>query len=141
MFQENIKAAEPQTDNLQMLHFGEDYRLFINSLSDSSVTNQSRHRNKKLRRKNKRREVRRDSLSTLSWTDSTFQAEECFPYESQSEAEVEDMFLLVSASQRQIHGLEGRVADFLSLGFASSANSREYVSDGLLYKSDHSEIV
>ena len=88
-----------------MLHFGEDYSLFI-SLLNSSVTNQSRHRNKKLRGKIKRREVRRDSLSTLSWTDSTFQAEECFPYKSQSEAGVEDMLLLVSASQRQIHGLK-----------------------------------
>lgn len=50
--------ADSQTNNLQMLHFGEDYRLFISSLSDSSVATQSRHRNKKLRRKNKRREVR-----------------------------------------------------------------------------------
>ena len=113
-----------------MLHFGEDYSLFISILLNSSVTNQSRHRNKKLRGKIKRREVRRDSLSTLSWTDSTFQAEECFPYKSQSEAGVEDMFLLVSASQRQIYDLEGRVADFLSLSFVSSANIREYVSDG-----------
>ena len=98
---------------------------------NSSVTNQSRHRNKKIRGKIKRREVRRDSLSTLRWTDSTFQAEECFPYKSQSEAGVEDMFLLVSASQRQIYDLEGRVADFLSLSFVSSANIREDVSDGI----------
>ena len=50
------------TNNLEIsqLHFGEDYRLFINSLSDSSVRRspQSKYRRtKKLRRKNKRREV------------------------------------------------------------------------------------
>ena len=58
----------------------------------------------------------------------SFQTEECFPYESQSEAELEDMFLVVSTSQTQIHGLEARVTDFLSLGFSTAANSREYVS-------------
>merc|ERR1712227_1078695 len=54
--------------NMEMLHFGEDYRLFISSLSDNSVTNDSKYRNKKLRRKNKRR-----------------QTNEFLPYESQSE--------------------------------------------------------
>ena len=44
--------------NMELLHFGEDYRLFINSLSDTSVTNESKFRSKKLRRKNKRREVK-----------------------------------------------------------------------------------
>ena len=43
---------------MELLHFGEDYRLFINSLSDTSVTNESKFRSKKLRRKNKRREVK-----------------------------------------------------------------------------------
>ena len=57
--------ADTQTNNLQMLHFGEDYRLFISSLSDSSVATQSRHRNKRLRRKNKRREVRLSECEAL----------------------------------------------------------------------------
>ena len=42
---------------MESLHFGEDYRLFINSLSDNSVSNDSRNRSKKFRRKNKRRDV------------------------------------------------------------------------------------
>lgn len=59
--QENINNELP-TNNLEILHFGEDYRLFISSLSDSSVAgspgSQSKYRRtKKLRRKNKRREV------------------------------------------------------------------------------------
>lgn len=41
---------------------------------------------------------------------------------------MEDMFLVVSTSQTQIHDLEARVTDFLSLGFSSATNSREYVS-------------
>ena len=57
----------PATNNLAItgLHFGEDYRLFISSLSDSSVTRspQSKYRRtKKLRRKNKRREVINNSF-------------------------------------------------------------------------------
>ena len=63
--QENINTGSPPaTNNLEILHFGEDYRLFISSLSDSSVTSpQSKYRRtKKLRRKNKRREVINNSF-------------------------------------------------------------------------------
>ena len=59
-FQENLnnpRAGAGELTGLDLLHFGEDYRVFINSLSDASVTNESKYRNKKLRRKNKRREV------------------------------------------------------------------------------------
>ena len=64
--QENINT-ELATNNLEILHFGEDYRLFISSLSDSTVAQspQSRstyRRTKKLRRKNKRREVINNSF-------------------------------------------------------------------------------
>ena len=62
--QENTdKPAATNPLEISQLHFGEDYRLFISSLSDSSVTEavrspQSKYRRtKKLRRKNKRREV------------------------------------------------------------------------------------
>ena len=55
---------ESPATNLEILHFGEDYRLFISSLSDSSVRSpQSKYRRtKKLRRKNKRREVINNSF-------------------------------------------------------------------------------
>ena len=57
--------------------------------------------------------------------------EECFPYESQSEAEHEEMFLVVARSHRHIHSVEERVAEYLSQGFvntATSAHLQEYVS-------------
>ena len=67
--QENINNLEPAATSLEILHFGEDYRLFISSLSDSSVTPGSPgspqfkyRRTKKLRRKNKRREVINNSF-------------------------------------------------------------------------------
>ena len=56
LFQENFNTTGDCLD-MESLHFGEDYRLFINSLSDNSVSNDSRNRSKKLRRKNKRRDV------------------------------------------------------------------------------------
>jgi len=99
--------------NMELLHFGEDYRLFINSLSDTSVTNESKFRSKKLRRKNKRRE-----------------SKDQHPYESQSEAEFDDIYHVVSKSQRQIHGVEERVTEYLALGFNS--NLTEY--DDILSK-------
>ena len=40
---------------------------------------------------------------------------EGLPYESQSEAETEDVFLTLTSSQRQIHAVEDRVNDFLSM--------------------------
>lgn len=56
LFQENFNATGDLLD-MESLHFGEDYRLFINSLSDNSVSNDSRNKSKKFRRKNKRRDV------------------------------------------------------------------------------------
>ena len=41
---------------------------------------------------------------------------------------MDDLFLLVSRSQRQIHAVETRVTDYLSQGFLSPANTQEYVS-------------
>ena len=58
------------------------------------------------------------------------QSEDCFPYESQSEAEFEEMFLVVARSHRHIHSVEDRVTEYLSQGFVSTANThlQEYVS-------------
>ena len=50
------------------------------------------------------------------------------PYESQSEAELDDQYLVVSRSQRQIHAAEDRVNDFLSQGFVDTQDLKEYVS-------------
>ena len=55
--------------------------------------------------------------------------EECFPYESQSEAEMDCMFHVVSQSQRELHGVEGRVTEFISQGFVRGTLSQEYVSN------------
>ena len=62
LFQENLNATGDLLD-MESLHFGEDYRLFINSLSDNSVSNDSRNRSKKFRRKNKRRDVSCENCS------------------------------------------------------------------------------
>ena len=152
--QENINNPEPAaTTSLEILHFGEDYRLFISSLSDSSVTPgspgspQSKYRRtKKLRRKNKRREVINNSFTAQGLGPGNYerredkkcfnkilylQSEECFPYESQSEAELEEMFLVVARSHRHIHSVEDRVTEYLSQGFvstSSASNMKEYVS-------------
>ena len=55
-----------------------------------------------------------------------FQSKDQHPYESQSEAEFDDIYHVVSKSQRQIHGVEERVTEYLALGFNS--NLTEYVS-------------
>ena len=53
---------------------------------------------------------------------------EGLPYESQSEAETEDVFLTLTSSQRQIHAVEDRVNEYLALGFVGTSNLTEYVS-------------
>ena len=63
-FQENFNNTEDLLD-MESLHFGEDYRLFLNSLSDNSVSNDSKNRSKKFRRKNKRRDVSLQSVHLL----------------------------------------------------------------------------
>ena len=50
------------------------------------------------------------------------------PYESQSEAEFDDQYLVISASQRQIHVVEDRVNEFISKGFVDTRDLKEYVS-------------
>ena len=113
---------------MESLHFGEDYRLFINSLSDNSVSNDSRNRSKKFRRKNKRRDVSCENCSLqLTNVEQQFQLTDSLPYESQSEAEFDDQYLVVSRSQRQIHAVEDRVNDFLSRGFVDTQDLKEYV--------------
>ena len=68
----------------------------------------------------------------LTWRH--LQAEDCFPYESQSEAEFDEMFLVVARSHRHIHSVEDRVTEYLSQGFVNTATTtttthlQEYVS-------------
>ena len=127
LFQENLNATGDLLD-MESLHFGEDYRLFINSLSDNSVSNDSRNRSKKFRRKNKRRDVSCENCSLqLTNVEQRFQLTDSLPYESQSEAEFDDQYLVVSRSQRQIHAVEDRVNDFLSRGFVDTQDLKEYV--------------
>jgi len=106
------KSSDPYSE---ILHFGDDYRQFINSLSDSSVTNKTAIKSKKIKRKTRKREVREE-----------------FPYESQSEVELEEAFMLLSDSQRQIHNVEACVHEFFSQGFVQRENSKEY--DDILEK-------
>merc|ERR1719357_1008235 len=101
-----IKSDEPYSE---ILHFGEDYRQFINSLSDSSVTNKTTGKYKKIKRKTRKRENQDE-----------------FPYESQSEVEVEEAIRLLSDSQQQLRNAELCADEFFSHGFAKMANTKEY---------------
>ena len=51
-----------------------------------------------------------------------------FPYESQSEVELEEAIRLLSDSQQQIQNAELCADEFFSHGFAKKANTEEYVS-------------
>ena len=68
----------------------------------------------------------------LSKIEQCFQLTDTLPYESQSEAEFDDQYLVVSKSQRQIHAVEDRVNDFLSRGFVDTQDLKEYVSISFL---------
>merc|ERR1712106_572240 len=56
-----LKNGDPY---LEILHFGDDYRQFINSLSDSSVTNKTAIKSKKIKRKTRKREVMTNGLQS-----------------------------------------------------------------------------
>ena len=55
------KNGDPYSE---ILHFGDDYRQFINSLSDSSVTNKTAVKSKKIKRKTRKREVMTNALQS-----------------------------------------------------------------------------
>lgn len=107
-----VKNSQPYSE---ILNFGDDYRQFINSLSDSSVTSKTAIKSKKIKRKTRKREMRDE-----------------FPYESQSEVEFEEAFKLLSDSQRQIHNVELCAHEYFSQGFVKKENSKEY--DDILEK-------
>jgi len=101
-----IKNDEP---NSEIFQFGEDYRQYINSLSDSSITSKTNSKIKRIKRRTRKRKNHDE-----------------FPYESQSEVELEEAIKLISDSQRQIHHAELCADEYISQGFAGRANTKEY---------------
>jgi len=111
----NKMSAVKSDKCTEILNFGDDYRQFINSLSDSSVTDKIRNKSKKIKRRTRKREIREE-----------------FPYESQSDVELEEAFMLLTDSQKQIHSAEACVHEYFSQGFVKRENTKEY--DDILEK-------
>jgi len=99
-----------QLQKFDILNFGDDYRAFIDSLSDSSSCSKKVvNKTKKLRRKSKKKQV-----------------ETGYPYESQSDRDCEEACKLISDSQKQIHLDESRADVIFSKGFVQNENHCEY---------------
>jgi len=105
---DNQTKKECRVENV--LSFGDDYRNFIESLSDSSVSVRlSKKRNKKFKRKGRKSQ---DHTKFLN--------------ETNSDVELEETCLLVSDSQKEIYDVELHANDYFSQGFIQEHNSDQY---------------
>jgi len=93
-----------------ILSFGDDYRQFIESLSDSSVSSKlSTKRTKKFSRKGRKNQDHNKFLN-----------------ETNSDVELEEACVLVSDSQKDIHDVELNAMDNFSQGFIQERNNDQY---------------
>jgi len=107
---EHDTVSRSQLQKFDILNFGDDYRVFIDSLSDSSSCSRKVvNKTKKYRRKSKKKEVGKG-----------------YPYESQSDRECEVACKLISDSQKQIHLDESRADVIFSKGFVQNDNHHDY---------------
>merc|ERR1719222_244667 len=81
-----------------LLNFGDDYRKYIDSLSDSSCSVQRARGSRRVKKRSMRR---REGLHGC-------------PYESQSEAELEETCIALSSSQASMERVEQAATSFFS---------------------------
>lgn len=95
----------------KLLNFGDDYRNFIGSMSESqsSINDALTLNNRRCRKRSRKKQVIDD-----------------FSNESQSDNELEDVCNVISDSHKKLNNVENLATDFYVDGFIKKENQKEY---------------